>query len=227
MYYKAAIFDLDGTLIDTMEDISRSLNTGLIEFGFEPLSINECRKRVGWGLFKLVESALPSVNRPDGELIYRITEALKHEYRKDPVRDTRPYPGISKALHILQDMKIPMFVWTNKEQLLGETILGILFPEIRFSGIFGDTPERPKKPDPATSDIIIEMSGAERDEVIYFGDSDVDMETAKSSRFRAIGVLWGYRSAEELLRAGAEKLIGSPEEMVLLATNREAPHASV
>lgn len=216
MTYQAVVFDLDGTLIDTMEDILRALNTALTFGGYPPLGYEACRERVGWGLTRLVESSLPLPDRDNRNLIAHLTEKLVAAYREDPVSGTFPYRGIPELLHRLTDTGLPLFVWTNKEQSIAETVIQSIFPTTAFRAVLGDTPSRPRKPDPAGGSLIEKLSGASGNRILYAGDSDVDMQTAQACGFFSVGVLWGYRSARQLSEAGARKLVETPEELFSL-----------
>ncbi|MBR5162511.1 MAG: HAD family hydrolase [Schwartzia sp.] len=209
--YRAAIFDLDGTLLDTLEDLANSGNELLASYGKPPYTVQEYRYLVGNGWRKLMERILPDAS-PE-----QIDEALiryKAIYEKCLVGKTKPYDGIPEALSALRAKGVRLAVCTNKHISAAEVLLQKYFPTGLFDAVEGDRPGVPRKPDPAHVDILLEKLGVSPEETAYFGDSGVDMQTATNARVLPVGVLWGFRDKDELLENGAKILLSNPLELL-------------
>lgn len=212
MKYKAAIFDLDGTLVDTLEDLASSVNEMLTSYGFPTHSLEAYRYYLGNGSKKLIERTLPQKQAQDASFVL---EAMKryqaiYEHHRD---HTRPFPGIQPMLDELKAKGIPMGVCTNKHQQAADEIIDGMFPSGIFTIVMGDRPGLPIKPDPKKPLMMAEAYGVNPEEVAYFGDTSVDMDTAVNAGFLPIGVLWGFRTEEELLAHGAKVILAKPEEL--------------
>ncbi|MFV0636203.1 HAD family hydrolase [Mitsuokella sp.] len=212
MQYKAAIFDLDGTLVDTLEDLAISVNEMLKSYGFPTHTVEEYRYFLGNGSKKLIERTLPKDKAQDEAFVL---EAMKryqeiYEHHRD---HTGPFKGIQPLLDKLKDMGIPMGVCTNKHQQAADEIIGGMFPKGTFTTVMGDRPGLPIKPDPTKPLMMAKEYGVKPEEVAYFGDTSVDMDTAVNAGFLPIGVLWGFRPEKELLEHGAKVILAKPEEL--------------
>lgn len=209
MTYKAAIFDMDGTLINTLEDLTDSVNEMLAHYNFPPRTIDEVRKFVGNGARKLMERALEIDDKTF------VNDALKYYdgcYKRHLTNKTKPYAGVVEILTALNEKNIPVAICTNKQHFAAVELVKKLFPAIKFVEVIGDA----KKPNPARALEIMKEIGVSPNEVAYFGDSEVDMETAQNAGFLAVGVTWGFRSEDELRDSGAKIIIHSPEEIFSL-----------
>jgi len=211
MKYKAVIFDLDGTLLDTLEDIADSMNSVLESFGYPTHDIEAYKYFVGDGFRNLVLRALPESCRTEAN-IDKGFAAVRNEYSKRWADKTRPYPGISTMLDGFVSKGLKLAVLSNKSDDFAKLMIKKLLPEWEFGAVFGERQGIPKKPDPAGALEIASLFGVSNDECLYLGDTGVDMRTASAAGMFAVGVLWGFRKADELLANGADILIREPAE---------------
>lgn len=212
------IFDLDGTLVNTIEDIALAMNRALTDNGFSALPLRSYPDLVGWGIHRLAELALAAqgVSAADantGDLVNRIAQEALARYREDPLKFSKPYPGIPVLLHYLIDRGIVLAVLTNKPDPVARQVVAGLFPHIPFAIIRGDLQGAPKKPDPAVTLSVMKAIGASQGGTLFAGDSVVDVQTARGVGCPVIGVAWGFRGPEELIQAGADYLVQSPDEI--------------
>ena len=214
MQYKAVIFDLDGTLVDSLADLSDSVNLMLESYGFPTHEVEKYRYFVGNGSKKLMERTLPRDKAASAEFVEEALAKYKAIYKERLLEKTRPYNGVRELLEELKSRGIPLGVCTNKHNDAALTIVKILFPPGTFEEVLGDRPGFPKKPNPATPLEIASHLGVKPDEVAYLGDTSVDMETAVHAGFLPVGVLWGFRPEEELVKSGAKVLLKAPLELL-------------
>ncbi len=209
---KCIIFDLDGTLINTITDLGNSCNYLIDKYSFDAKWNEEDYKRfVGNGMKKLVERAFKGTLSED-ELDRRLAEYKEH-YNKHYLDNTLPYNGIKEQLEILKSKGIKTAIVTNKAEESAIHIVESLFGKGTFDVIIGQRDNLPVKPAPDGVYIALEEMGFTKSDALYFGDSNVDMQTAKNSGIKAIGVTWGFRSREELEKEGADVIIDSPSEI--------------
>lgn len=213
--YQAAIFDLDGTLLYTLEDLADSLNETLKEEGLPTHALEACRQMVGNGLEMLVIRALPEAMRVPAH-VRPILRKFTEKYRARQVSKTRPYPGIEKALEALSAAGLKLAVLSNKAHDNTLIVVNHFFPG-RFKIILGMRDDTPPKPNPAGALEIAGHFSLDPESFLYFGDSGVDMKTARAAGMYPVGVTWGYRSEEEMAAAGASAIIRQPEEIAPLA----------
>lgn len=211
----AVIFDLDGTLLDTLEDIFDVVNSVLNSNGMPERSIDEIRLAVGRGVEELVRKLIPSRSET-GESVMKISDQIRKTYLEQGSVKTRPYPGINEVLKSLQAKQVPMAVLTNKPQESAEKVVGIYFSDISFISINGVKPGCPMKPSPEVVIPVIEKLGVLPGNTLMVGDSDIDMDTAVNAGMIAVGVSWGFREGSLLLDHGAEYIINSPQEILTL-----------
>ena len=226
---KAAVFDLDGTLIDSLEDLADSVNEVLTAHGFPTFEVDLYRYKVGNGSRKLIERVLPEDKAGDEALADTLLAEYKECYAKNILNKTRPYAGIFNMLKRLKEMGVPMAVCTNKHQSAAGEICRELFAEGTFVEVIGDQPGLPRKPDPLKVLKLAEKMGVSPKEVAYFGDSSVDMETARNAGAIALGVTWGFRTREELEESGARFILEMPADLftkVEFVTGNDASEAS-
>lgn len=221
MQYEAAIFDLDGTLVDSLDDLADSANATLHVHGFPVHAVEAYRYFVGDGSRKLMERILPKEHAGDTAFVSNFMAAYKDCYAANLLCKTKPYDGIMEMLEELRRRGVPMAVCTNKHQSAAEEIMGALFPRDMFRMIIGDQDGMPRKPDPQKVLQIMKDLGIARERTAYFGDTSVDMDTAHNAEVFAVGVLWGFRPKEELVAHGADVLLTQPMELFEKVTFRE------
>jgi phosphoglycolate phosphatase len=213
MKYKAVLFDLDGTLLDTIEDLSNSMNAVLLESGFPMHDLEEYKCFVGNGLRNLVRRALPAENRDD-ITIDSFLAAMNEEYSKRWAEKTRPYKGIPELLDELTRRNIRLSVLSNKPHKFTKVIVEKFLSNWNFEVVFGERLGVAIKPDPSAAIEISAIMGIPPEDFLYLGDSGTDMKTARAAGMYAVGALWGFRKKEELVAEGAMSVISSPLELI-------------
>jgi len=213
MKYRAVIFDLDGTLLDTLEDLAGSMNRVLQQKGLPTHPTEAFRYFVGNGAAALVSRALPPEKRND-QLIADCLQAFRREYDRNWNMKTKPYSGVPELLDALTAKHIEMAVLTNKAQPVAELCIHEYFSGWEFAVILGQRDGVPLKPDPAGPREIARRLDIPAHEFLYLGDSAVDMKTAIGAGMLPVGALWGFRSEKELRESGAAEVIGRPTELL-------------
>lgn len=203
---KLIIFDLDGTLLNTIADLAISTNQALQATGFPVHPLEAYPFFVGNGINKLFERALPEGKKTPAN-VQQVRQAFLPYYDEHNTDATVPYPGIPELLVALREQGRQLAVASNKYQRATEKLIGHYFPDIRFTAVLGQREGIPVKPDPAIVREILLRAGADEKETLYIGDSGVDMQTAANSGVDSIGVTWGFRPREELLACGAGKIV--------------------
>jgi phosphoglycolate phosphatase len=215
MKCQAVIFDLDGTLLDTIEDLADSMNRVLADFGFPAHTLDAYKTFVGEGAEVMIRRALPEDQLRPG-LLEQCLESLRVEYGRRWENKTRPYPGIPELLDHLNDLGLKMAVLSNKMDHFTRLMVARLLPRWRFEPVLGARPAVPRKPDPAGALEIAETLKISPDHFFYLGDTGIDMMTASAAGMVPVGVLWGFRPADELQAQGARWLIEKPMELISL-----------
>ncbi len=215
MTYKAILFDLDGTLLDTLEDLGNSVNSVLAARGLPTHTLDEYRYFVGDGTAMLITRALPQGKRND-ETVRACLEELREAYGRNWNVNTRPYEGIPEMLDALTEHGLKMAVLSNKQHEFTKLCVADLLSDWTFDVVFGQRDEVRRKPDPAGALEVAERLKLPPADFFYLGDSAVDMKTATAAGMFPVGVLWGFRPAEELKEAGAQALIERPSEILNL-----------
>ena len=212
---KLAIFDLDGTLIDTIEDLGTAVNHALGLRGLALHSMAEYKDMVGHGVRNLVKDALAgSLGRqPEDALVDAALADFVDYYVAHIDVHTRPYPGIQALLSKLQGKGLKLAVASNKFQEGAEKLVKEFFPDIRFVAVLGNSPELPLKPDAAVVQLVLDKAGVSREEAVFVGDSATDMKTAANGGVRSIGVSWGFRPRTDLEQSGAMDIADSAEQL--------------
>lgn len=209
---RLAIFDLDGTLLNTIADLATATNQALDACGFPTHPIEAYPFFVGNGINKLFERALPAEARTE-ENVLRIRAHFLPYYDEHNADLSRPYPSIPQLLENLQAAGIQVAVASNKYHRATEKLIRHYFPTIRFAAILGQREGVPIKPHPQIVEDILALVPASKEEVIYIGDSGVDMQTAHNAGVESIGVTWGFRPREELLQNSPTHLADTAEEI--------------
>ncbi len=213
MRFKAVLFDLDGTLLNTIDDLTDSMNAVLRRSGFPEHEAATFKYFVGDGMEDIVRRALPEEHR-DSRTIDEGMEAYNQEYRNRYTQKTRPYDGIQALLDGLTFQGIKMAILSNKPHDFTVKMVDQLLGDWTFEPVFGVRPSVPKKPDPSAALEAAELLRVEPKDILYLGDSDVDMMTARNAGMYAVGALWGFRTAEEILSGGAQVLVKSPVDIL-------------
>lgn len=210
---KLIIFDLDGTLLNTIADLANATNYALSQLGFGMHPLESYPTFVGNGIRKLFERALPATcNSP--EWVEKVRELFIPFYDAHNADDTTIYTGIQELLDELQEKGIKIAVASNKYQSATEKLMHHYFPNISFVSVLGQRDGIPVKPDPSIVHSILQISGTDVADTLYVGDSGVDMQTAKNAGVESIGVTWGFRPIEELEGNGAKHLANSPKDIL-------------
>ena len=212
MKYKGIIFDLDGTLVNSLEDISDAMNSVLKGLNYPIHNYDTYQYFIGSGLRNLVSKALPESNNSIDE-IETCFESMVKGYRETCTIKTKPYDGIIELLDNLVSRNIKLAVFSNKADELTKKIVADIFPNY-FSNVVGLSIESLKKPNPFEAIAISEKWNLKPEEIIFIGDSDIDMQTAVNANMFPVGVTWGYRTEEELKASGAKMVIHNPLELI-------------
>lgn len=209
MKYKAVMFDLDGTLLDTIQDLAESMNAVLQKLGFPQHSVDKYRYFVGDGMEKLAQRALPVESE---EVVSTCVDAMREEYGRRWDLKTRPYPGIEKMLDELKRRGLVLTVFSNKPDDFTKMVVSHYFGDDRFAVVMGAKLFSPK-PDPAGALHISEQLGIDPGQFVYVGDTNTDMRTAVGAGMYPVGVAWGFRTEQELVESGAEVVVRTPGEL--------------
>lgn len=210
---KLVIFDLDGTLLDTIADLAGATNYALAQLGYPTHDTDAIRTFVGNGINKLLERALPA-NEQTEENVMRMRSYFVPYYDAHNADLSSPYPGIEVLLQSLQEKGIEIAVASNKYQEATTKLVKHYFPSIQFAEVLGQRENIPVKPHPTIVFDILNKTGIDKKEVLYVGDSGVDMQTAQNAEVDAIGVTWGFRSRTELESLHPLGIIDKAEELM-------------
>lgn len=215
MNIRAIFFDLDGTLLNTLEDLADSANAALEASGFPVHPVEAFRYFVGSGAITLITRALPP-DKIEDKLVSTCYKRFREEYSRRWDMKTRPYAGIPELLDELQRRGIRMAILSNKPQAATEECVARFLSKWPFDPVHGHREGIPVKPDPVGALAMAKHLGLRPDEVLYLGDSDVDMQTAVRAGFFPAGALWGFRTEDELLGAGARTVLSRPADLLSL-----------
>lgn len=214
MKFKGIIFDLDGTLVNSLEDISDAMNTVLTGLNYPTHTYDTYQYFIGSGLRNLVSKALPESNNSE-EQIEICFDCMINEYREVCTIKTKPYEGIIELLDHLASKNIKLAVFSNKADELTKKIAAEIFPDY-FQAAVGLSTEALKKPNPFEAIEISKNWNLKPEEILFVGDSDIDMQTATNANMYAVGVSWGYRTEDELMASGAKVVINNASELIEL-----------
>ena len=215
MQFKVILFDLDGTLLDTLEDLGNSVNRVLAKKGFPTHDLDRYRYFVGDGALMLITRALPKQKRKN-DVIQACVDAFQLDYSQNWKVKTRLYDGIAEMLDELVTRNLKLAVLSNKPHIFTKQSVDNLLSNWRFEIVLGQRDAVPRKPSPEGALEIVENLNTKPENVLYLGDSAVDMQTAVAAGMFPVGVLWGFRSMKELQDAGAKVLIERPSEVLPL-----------
>ena len=211
--YHAILFDLDGTLLNTLDDLANAANEALAACGFPTHPVDAYRYFIGEGAKNLMKNALPPTQRTE-EIIQQCLALFRENYERTWDRATRPYDGVPEMLTAVQSKQINFAVLSNKPDDFTRKCVEQLLPAWQFACVFGQREGVPRKPDPAGALEIARTFGRNPAEILYVGDSGTDMQTAVAAGMCPVGALWGFREREELLANGAKALIAHPAELL-------------
>jgi len=214
-HHEAVLFDMDGTLLDTLEDLADSMNEVLAARGFPAHPPAAYKQFVGLGIVRMIEQALPAA-AGDDELLQACLDEMNRVYAERWACKTRLYPGIAATLSGLAKRKVPMAIFSNKPHEFTTVMAKHFLADWHFAAVLGARAGYPRKPDPA---VALEISGrlaVPPDRFLYVGDTGTDMATARAAGMTAVGVLWGFRDEAELTAGGAQAIIRAPGELPAL-----------
>jgi phosphoglycolate phosphatase len=215
MNFRAVLFDLDGTLLDTLDDLADSTNLALRQLGLPEHPVESYKRFVGDGFDNLIRRALPQAHSDSATLLKCVNLTREH-YAARWAEKTRPYDGIPELLDALTIHGVRMAVFSNKPDEFTQLCVQRLLAGWHFEVVLGARPTLPKKPDPAGALLIARQFQLQPAEIVYLGDTDTDMQTALAAGMFPVGALWGFRTAEELVAHGARTLIQKPLDLLPL-----------
>jgi phosphoglycolate phosphatase len=212
MKFKGVIFDLDGTLVNSLEDLADSMNIVLQSLNFPTHGYDDYQNFIGSGIRNLVCESLPESHK-DESLINNCFNMFIEVYSSNCINKTKPYEGIIGLLDKLVSLNMKLNVFSNKADELAKKIVLSLLPDY-FEAVIGLSSETYKKPDPSGALQICKNLEINPENIIYVGDSGIDMQTANNAGMYPVGVIWGYRTKEELISNGAKYLLNNPLDLI-------------
>jgi phosphoglycolate phosphatase len=220
MKFKGVIFDLDGTLVNSLEDIADAMNRVLLNLGYPLHTYESYQYFIGSGLRNLVSKSLPDTHNSEKDIDH-CYQLMIEDYSDNCTCKTKAYDGIRELLNHLVSQNIKLSVFSNKSDALTKKITTHLFPNI-FDPIVGLRIEELKKPNPTEAIAISKSMGSTAEEIIFVGDSGIDMQTAANADMLAVGVSWGYRPEDELMGAGAKYVLNNPLDLIQILKSDDA-----
>lgn len=211
MRYHAAIFDFDGTLVDTLDDLADSMNAVLEDFSFPVHPVEPYRYFVGRGMFNLARAAAPDGTPED--TLKKMAVRMGERYGSNWANKTRPYQGIPEVLKDLRGRGMGLAILSNKPDVFTKAMANHFFAEGTFDAVMGATEAIPIKPDPEGALLLAKRFGMDPGSFVYLGDTNTDMKTGLAAGMFTVGVTWGFRPVEELREAGAQAIIDAPDEL--------------
>ena len=214
-----AIFDLDGTLLNTIKDLGEAVNFALDKNGFHTHSIASYPFFVGNGVRRLIERSLPEDARKQSTVVETMLRDFKQYYNEHNTDRTQPYDGMPELLHQLQEQGVKLAVASNKYQQATEKIIGHFFADIDWVAVVGQQEGVPVKPDPSIIFMILSQAKVAKQDTLYVGDSGIDMEAARRACVDSVGVTWGFRPVKELKENHANVIINKPIDILPMIEN--------
>lgn len=216
---KLAIFDLDGTLLNTIKDLGDAVNYALDHNGFHTHSVASYPYFVGNGVKRLIERALPEDARKNAQVVSNMLRDFKAYYNDHNTDRTVPYEGMPELLRTLQDNGVMLAVASNKYQQATEKIINHYFADINWVAVLGQQDDIPIKPDPSIIFMVLSQARISKQETLIVGDSGIDMETARRACVDSVGVSWGFRPVKELKEYHANVIINKPQDIITIIEN--------
>ena len=213
MNFRAVLFDLDGTLLDTLDDLADSTNLALRQLGLPEHPVESYKQFIGDGIDNLIRRAVPEQRR-DSATLAECVKLTREHYSVRWAEKTRPYDGVPELLNALTAHRVRMAVFSNKPHDFTQLCVERLLAAWRFEIVLGAGPTLPKKPDPAGALLIAQRLALAPADIVYLGDTGTDMQTAAAAGMFPVGALWGFRTAEELVANGARTLIQQPLDLL-------------
>ena len=213
---KLCIFDLDGTVLDTVGSIAYYANSALVKSGIEPIPDDEYKYLAGRGIASLVRGMLEYRGCYTDELYSRVFHDYDTAYNGDVTYKTRIFDGLKEVLDAMREKGIKLAIVSNKPDFAAKTVVSALYGEGYFDFVTGQTPGGALKPDPTVALSVMDSFGVSREECVYVGDTSTDMKTGKNMGVLTVGVLWGFRGKDELLESGADVIVERPDELFRL-----------
>lgn len=210
---RAAIFDFDGTLMDTIQDSTNCMNYALTNHGFDPIDVPKCIEVMGQSLTEMINRCTPK-DMNDAILLHQMGQEAEYYYAQHYNETCKPYRNIRHALKALKNMNIDLCIITNKPSRMLIPLLNEYFADIEFKHIVASDSGYPLKPNPASCEKIMQTLDVHYDEIVYIGDSEVDIQIAKNARAFSIGCGWGFRGGKSLISAGADYVIHDPMDII-------------
>lgn len=214
MNYKSIIFDLDGTLLNTLDDLTESVNFALSRNNYPLHTSKNIVNFIGDGAFELVSRAMPEEKRIISNHVIELVEIFEKHYNQNFTIKTKPYHGIIELLDKLPEFDIIINILSNKPDFFTKELVKYYFGKYNFNEVMGENNEFPRKPEPDSALEIAKRNNVTPNKFIFVGDSGNDILTAKRAGMKSVGVSWGYRSKENLINAGAEIIIDNPLELI-------------
>lgn len=219
--YKACIFDLDGTLTDTLDSLTYSVNETMKEMKMPQITREQCRMFVGNGAKVLIRRSLEAAGVSAEEFFPQTFEVFQRIFDENCIYRVKPYSGITELLTKLKERGMKLGVLSNKPDRQAVHVVSSIFGDNIFDIVWGQKDEVPRKPDPSALLMMAKQFQADISEVVYIGDSEVDIRTGKAASVDTILVSWGFRSTEDLKKAGAEKIVDSVQEIIEITKEKE------
>ena len=219
--YKVCIFDLDGTLTDTVESLTYSVNATLSELGLSQITEEQCKAFVGSGARKLIERSLKAAGDPELLHVEKAMEVYGRVFKENCTYHVAPYEGIVEMLDTLKTLGVRLAVLSNKPHLQTKDVVATFFGADIFTCVQGQQEGIPRKPDPAAVFMIAKELNVATEECLYIGDSDVDMQTGNAAGVTTIGVTWGFRSREVLKENGAAYIVDKAQEIISIVNGEK------
>lgn len=211
--YKFCVFDMDGTVVNSIGDIAGAMNRSLEKLGYKTYSDNEYCKMVGDGMRILCQRAIPEASEAE---VDELVSVYNEDYLNNICKKSVIYDGIKELIHNLNDKGVKCAILSNKPHPQAMEVAEALFDDRMFDKVLGQTPEFPIKPAPDSLLWMMENYGFDKSEVAYIGDTNVDIRLGKSAGVFTIGVTWGFRDVEELTSAGADAIANNADELAEL-----------
>ena len=213
MKVSLCIFDLDGTVLDTLSSIAYFANGALEANGIEPIAVDEYRYLAGRGIANLIRGILRFRSCYSDELYEKVLRDYDTAYNADVTREAKMFDGLKETLDRVKALGVRMAVVSNKPDFAARAVVSKLYGDGYFDFVTGQVPGGALKPDPAAVNSVMKKFGVTPEECLYVGDTSTDMQTGKNAGIYTVGVLWGFRGREELLENGADTLIENPHEL--------------